>query len=90
MKLRREHCSWTVYFKMTEEKKKTLKEQRDDLKKELRGTQEMLFLVLSAVGRPVTVTSEALSRGFDNRQIVVENDVESSCWVFSVEEESEE
>lgn len=64
----------------------TLEEERDALRRELRGTQEMLAQVLYAVGSPVEVTKEILALGLpDGTQIKIDDNVKDEKFVFSLE-----
>lgn len=63
----------------------SLEQERDDLRKELIGTQEMLAFVLQSVGEPVTVTKEQIAAGLgSSAQIQVDDDLEGECFVFSL------
>jgi hypothetical protein len=62
-----------------------LEEERDALKRELIGTQEMLAFVLQEVGTPVVVTKESVDRGLpENTQIAVDDNAELEAFVFSL------
>ncbi len=64
----------------------TLEEEWDDLRRQLRGTQEMLAMVLATVGEPVTVTKKMIDLGLpDGIGIVVEEDVQDECFIFYLE-----
>ena len=64
----------------------TLEEERDALRRELRGTQEMLAQVLYAVGSTVEVTKEILALGLpDGTQIKIDDNVKDEKFVFSLE-----
>ena len=63
-----------------------LEAERDELQKELLGTQEMLGQVLAAVGEPVTVTKESLTRGLGKgAQIRIDDRVDLEAFVFYIE-----
>lgn len=63
-----------------------LETERDDLRKELRGTHEMLAQVLMAVGHPVQVTKEQLAKGLgDGTQIRIDDDLQTESFIFYVE-----
>lgn len=62
-----------------------LEEERDALKRELIGTQEMLAFVLQAVGEEVVVPKKVLSDGLpENAQIAVDEDLSRDAFVFSL------
>jgi len=62
-----------------------LEEERDALKRELIGTQEMLAFVLKEVGEPVVVTKESLQEGLpEGTQIAIDDDLEAEVFVFSL------
>lgn len=68
-----------------------LEEERDALRRELIGTQQMLYQVLQAVGEPVVVTEEQISAGIpDDTQIGLEHVVEDNCFVFSIVKDADE
>lgn len=68
----------------------SLEEERDALRRELIGVQEMLAFVLQEVGEPVVVSKEALSRGLpENLQIAVDDSAELEAFVFSLAEVTE-
>lgn len=57
--------------------------ERDQLRRELLGVQEMLAFVLLTVGEPVVVTKESLSKGLPpNVQIAVDEDLENNAFRF--------
>lgn len=59
----------------------------EELERELRGTQEMLFLVLEAVGEPVYVPSSRVKAGIvGDKMIDVTLDEEAGEWVFGVKD----
>ena len=63
----------------------SLEEERDALRKELIGTQEMLAFVLKTIGEPVVVTKETLDNGLPpNTQIAVDDDIAKNAFVFSL------
>lgn len=61
-------------------------EQRvEELERELRGVQEMLYQVLNAVSEPVLVTKEILNEGITgDKMISIEEDVVLEGFVFSL------
>lgn len=62
-----------------------LEEERDQLKRELLGVQEMLAFVLQEVGEPIVVTKETLAKGLPSDvQIAVDDDVQSEAFIFSL------
>lgn len=63
-----------------------LEEERDQLRRELRGVQEMLAVVLREIGEPVVVPKEGLANGIGNVQIRIDDNIEENAFVFSVEE----
>lgn len=67
-----------------------IEEERDALRRELVGTQEMLAFVLKAVGEPVVVPKEEVASGLgDNVQIAVDDNMAENAFVFSLIEVSE-
>ena len=61
-----------------------LETERDSLRRELIGVQEMLAFVLQEVGEPVVVKKEVLSKGLpENVQIAVDD--EPDAFVFSLD-----
>ena len=57
-----------------------------ELERELRGTQEMLALVLNEVAEPVTVPKETMRKGLpDGTQIRIDDHLEENAFVFSLE-----
>lgn len=53
------------------------------LQRELRGTQEMLFLVLETVGEPVQVPAEVVSGGIKgDKMIEITLDTDNLYWTF--------
>lgn len=71
---------------MYEEKIAALETELAAAKKELRGTQEMLFLVLDEVGDPVVIPAEGLNdRITQDKMIAIELDEASQLWTFKVE-----
>lgn len=62
----------------------TLEEERDNLRRELRGTQEMLAQVLSAVDEPVFVDKTNMGNLKDGTQIMIDDDQENGRFVFSL------
>ena len=67
-----------------------LEEERDALRRELDGTQQMLAQVLKAVGEPVVVTKESLAAGPPpGTQIKIDDRIDLDAFVFSVEERDE-
>lgn len=67
-----------------------LEEERDALRRELTGTQEMLAFVLKAIDAPVVVTKELIDTGLPtNTQIAIDEDLQSECFIFSLVEVEE-
>lgn len=65
---------------------KSLEEERDELRRDLRGTQEMLAHVLVAVGEPVEVTKAQLDAKLpEGTQIAIDDNVELGSFFFYVE-----
>lgn len=59
---------------------------KDELIRELLGTQQMLGQVLLAVGEPVYVTKESLERQLPkNARISIDDNMEAEAFVFYVE-----
>lgn len=74
----------------TEELLSKLEEERDALKRELIGTQEMLAFVLQEVGEPVVVAKSRVSEGLPaNAQIAVDDNAKMDAFVFSLVEVDE-
>lgn len=68
----------------------TLVAELDAVRRELRGTQEMLAHVLLAVNEPVTVDKELVERGLpDNIQIRIDENLEREEFVFYLQEVEE-
>lgn len=64
-----------------------LEQERDALRRELRGVQEMLAQVLYAVGGVVVVTKEQLQSGLpEGTVIAIDDDIEGEQFVFSLKE----
>lgn len=64
----------------------TLVNEREQLFRELRGTQEMLAFVLESVGEPIRVAKEKVQKGLpDHLQIVVDDDLSTNEFVFYLE-----
>lgn len=62
-------------------------EKVEALEKELRGTQEMLFLVLEAVVEPVYVDARRVKDGIKGDKIIdITLDENAGEWVFSVKD----
>lgn len=62
----------------------------ENVDKELRIAQEMLFLVLDALDGPVFITDEAVHAGIQGDRIVAINrDEERLGWVVSLEDKDE-
>lgn len=62
-----------------------LENERDALRRELRGVQEMLAFVLHEVGEPVTVTKSDLKTGLpDGAEIRIDEDLEGETFTFSL------
>lgn len=65
----------------------SLERERDDLRRELRGVQEMLFLVLDTVGEPVQVPAEVVSNGIEgDKMIDITLDTDNLFWTFRIVE----
>jgi hypothetical protein len=65
-----------------------LEEERDQLRRELIATQEMLYQVLLSVGEPVVITEEQLTAGVrPGVQIGIDHNVEENAFVFYLAEE---
>lgn len=63
----------------------SLEQERDDLKRQLRAYQEMLFQVLDEVGQPVLVEKQKMSRdSATDRGLSVTED--GDYFVFQIEE----
>lgn len=63
-----------------------LETERDELRRDLRATQEMLAHVLLAVGEPVEVTKANLDNGLpDGSQIRIDDNVDLGSFFFYVE-----
>jgi hypothetical protein len=60
-----------------------LEEERDMLRRELRGTQEMLGQVLLAIGEPVSVSKESLKNGVGEGMSILIDD-HDDFFVFSL------
>ena len=59
---------------------------KEELIRELLGTQQMLGQVLLAVGEPVFVTKESLERQMPkNARISIDDNLEAEAFVFYVE-----
>lgn len=59
---------------------------KEELIRELLGTQQMLGQVLLAVGEPVFVTKESLERQLPkNARISIDDNLEAESFVFYVE-----
>jgi hypothetical protein len=59
---------------------------KEELIRELLGTQQMLGQVLLAVGEPVFVTKESLERQLPkNARISIDDNLEAEAFVFYVE-----
>ena len=63
----------------------TLEEERDSLRRELIGVQEMLAFVLQEVAEPVRVSKETLKQGLPNGLQIAIDDTEDA-FVFSLVE----
>jgi len=62
-----------------------LESERDNLKRELRGVQEMLAFVLYEVGEPVVVSKQELKSGLpDGAEIRIDENVSDETFVFSL------
>jgi hypothetical protein len=74
-------------MKKVDEVAVALEEERDALRRELAGTQEMLALVLNSVGSPVLVPHEVIKRGLpDNTQIQIDDDAQLDGFIFQLTE----
>lgn len=63
-----------------------MEEERDKLRREVQGLEEMLGQVLLAVGEPVVVTKESLAQGTKKgSRIRIDDRVELEAFVFYVE-----
>lgn len=70
------------------EKIVSLEEERDALRRELAGVQEMLAFVLHTVGEPVVVPKADLAKGLPTKmQIAIDDDSSQDAFVFSLVEE---
>jgi hypothetical protein len=59
----------------------------EELEREKRGLQEMLFFVLQAVGEPVAVNKEDLHRGAQtDKMINIQDNMQTEQFVFSIVE----
>jgi hypothetical protein len=59
-----------------------LLEEKD---REIRGLQEMLYLVLNEVGEPVTVTDEIIKAGIvGDKMIDITQNEEDKTWTFRI------
>lgn len=68
-----------------------LQEDYEALQRELIGTQEMLALVLKAVGEPVVVTKAIMTEGLPpGTQIQIDDDIIGNRFVFSLTEYDDE
>ncbi len=64
-----------------------LEEERDSLRRELVGVQEMLAFVLNEVGTPVVVSKQTLQKGLpDGTKIAVDDDIAQDAFVFRLVE----
>lgn len=63
-----------------------LEEAYEQMKREARAAEEMLFFVLDTVGEPIFVSDELMHRPLGERYINVDRDEERSGFVFSVQE----
>lgn len=57
----------------------------DSDRKELRITQEMLFLVLDSIDEPVLITQAAISRGIVGDKVIAVNKAEGG-WIVQLED----
>lgn len=56
-----------------------------ELERELRGTQEMLALVLLEVDEPVTVSKATMRGGLPKgSEIMIEDNIEEDAFIFSL------
>lgn len=68
-----------------------LEEERDALRREKRGVEEMLFLVLKQVAEPVFVSDEEIKAGIQSDHIIDINwDVQRDGWEFSIKKVDED
>lgn len=68
-----------------------IEEERDALRREVRGLQEMIYQILNEVGEPVVVPAETLKAGVvGNKQISVVQDTDADCFIFSLTEVPDE
>lgn len=64
-----------------------LENERDALRRELIGVQEMLAFVLLEIGEPVIVSKKMLADGLpEGVQIAVDDNAEEEAFVFSLVE----
>lgn len=62
-----------------------LEEERDQLRRELLGVQEILAFVLSEVGEPVIITKETLAAGLPaEAQISIEENMAEETFIISL------
>ena len=60
--------------------------EREELLRELRGTQEMLAQVLQVIGEPVMIPKENIARSLpEGTEIKIDDDVQRDAFVFSLE-----
>lgn len=63
-----------------------LETERDELRREVVGLQEMMAQVLQAVGEPVEVTKAALAKGLpEGSQIRIDDNIEADSFFFYLE-----
>jgi hypothetical protein len=73
-----------------EEKLEQVIAERDQLRRELIGLQEMLGFVLHSVGGPVVVTHESMRNGLPPGTVIqIDDDIQTNAFVFSLGEEDE-
>ena len=65
----------------------SLEYERDALRREIRGLQEMLYQVLNEIGEPVVVSRETMEKGVDHtKRIAIDNDTDNEAFVFFLED----
>lgn len=63
-----------------------LEEERDALRREVTGLQEMLGHILLSVGDEIVISKSQMKEGFENNvNIVIDDDVENDVFVFRLE-----
>lgn len=62
-----------------------LETERDNLRRELIGVQEMLALVLYSLGEPMVLTKEFIQNGLpEGAEIRIDENLQEECFVFSL------